>query len=61
MDAASILSVTQGQKPSMNSSLYCASKFALDGLVRSVREEVRPHGVKVGQVRRVRLHAGMEC
>lgn len=51
MDAGRIHFFAQGQKPSMHSSLYCASKFALDGLVRSVREEARPHGVKVGQVR----------
>jgi NADP-dependent 3-hydroxy acid dehydrogenase YdfG len=40
-----------GLKPAVNSSLYCASKFALDGLVKSCREEVRQHGIKVGQVR----------
>mmetsp|Transcript_35939 Transcript_35939/g.49881 ORF Transcript_35939/g.49881 Transcript_35939/m.49881 type:complete len:261 (+) Transcript_35939:113-895(+) len=39
-----------GMKPAQNASLYCASKFALDGLVGSLREEVRPFGVKVGQV-----------
>lgn len=39
-----------GLKPKANSSLYCASKYALDGLIGSLREEAREYGVKVGQV-----------
>ncbi|MBV9008492.1 MAG: SDR family oxidoreductase [Verrucomicrobia bacterium] len=27
-------------------SIYCASKFALDGLSAAIREELRPHGVR---------------
>ncbi|UCD63655.1 MAG: SDR family oxidoreductase [Candidatus Zixiibacteriota bacterium] len=30
-----------------NWSSYCMSKFALDGLMRSVREELRPRGIRV--------------
>ena len=30
-----------------NWSIYCASKFALDGLSAAVREELRPHRVRV--------------
>jgi 3-oxoacyl-[acyl-carrier protein] reductase len=32
------------------SSLYCASKFAVRGMMKSVRKEVSPFGIKVGSV-----------
>eukprot|EP00854_Cymbomonas_tetramitiformis_P028960 gene28960-35979_t len=35
-----------GLKPKGGSSLYCASKYALDGLIGSLREEAREYGVK---------------
>ena len=31
-------------------TLYCASKFAMDGFSKSLRSEVAPHGIKVTQV-----------
>merc|ERR1711920_251912 len=33
-----------------NASVYVASKWAVEGLVRSVREEVKGTGVKVGTI-----------
>jgi NAD(P)-dependent dehydrogenase (short-subunit alcohol dehydrogenase family) len=33
------------------STLYCASKFALEGFMRSLRHELAPHGVGVALVR----------
>ena len=40
-----------GSTPFPLTSLYCASKFALEGFVRSLRHELAPHGVSVALVR----------
>lgn len=31
-------------------TMYCASKFAMDGFSKSLRSEVKPHGIHVTQV-----------
>lgn len=31
-------------------TLYCASKFAMDGFSKALRSEVKQHGIKVTQV-----------
>lgn len=42
----SILSVA-ARTPFANWSSYCAGKFGLDGFTRSIREELRPRGIRV--------------
>ncbi len=42
----SILSVA-ARTPFANWSSYCAGKFGLDGCMRSIREELRPRGIRV--------------
>jgi NAD(P)-dependent dehydrogenase (short-subunit alcohol dehydrogenase family) len=40
-----------GATPFPLTSIYCASKFALEGFTRSLRHELQPHGVAVALVR----------
>lgn len=46
---ASILNISSlaGKRGSANNSLYCASKFAINGLTQSLAKELGPRGIRV--------------
>lgn len=39
-----------GKETYINGNVYCATKFAVDSLTRSMRMELLPHGIRVSQV-----------
>ncbi len=39
-----------GKEPYLHGNVYCASKFAIDGLSRAMRMDLLPFGIKVSQV-----------
>ncbi|MBK7343503.1 MAG: SDR family NAD(P)-dependent oxidoreductase [Saprospiraceae bacterium] len=41
---------TAGKEAYPNGNVYCATKFAVDALTRSMRLDLHPHGIRVGQV-----------
>lgn len=47
-----------GQIPFPFESIYCASKFAVEGLIRSLRYEVEPFGIKVALIQPAQVSTG---
>jgi 3-oxoacyl-[acyl-carrier protein] reductase/meso-butanediol dehydrogenase/(S,S)-butanediol dehydrogenase/diacetyl reductase len=51
-DKGSIINISSiaGKRGSANNSLYCASKFGMNGLTQALAKEVGPRGIRVNAV-----------